>query len=519
MKSYLYFLVSILVSSYAQSILASPVEKAISEAGFDPSKVEISLAADIRKNFTQIAQSSRADIWLKIIESQADKAGRVETLPLQIAKTNDILCGDRIESLNRAPEYYRLIDCSKDLNPTSTTIDTRVAQFSDSEAMELIKAFAIWANPPSRELFVKYILSDILVLALERNNASEVSVVEGNFVFDDALLDTYFGRELIASSELALGSKFYNYPRGVTFEDGKVTTSLEFSDLILTNFFSSGGILLERSSFSSKIGSHTFLMQLLFLNYSAEYGLPKKPVLFSKNLLDIVIVQFVRPFRWVAWGELFAFPDLSSPRNVEYWKDVLQLNSNNVEPFSRYLDSDKRPNAEVLTPSSAAFSIIDDRGKNNSGAPRVSFSGVLGAIKSATGGRYVGFSGIEVKAAYLKSAVPSFVSINNPLVEAPLNFTIDMKSEGLSTLSVELVVDKDAVITTYTQDFKVKPGINVFSSIKLSEFQKTVRGESTREFFDPRSGVVRHYRFFFKRSVNEPLSTFAIPISFVLAPY
>ncbi len=141
---------------------------------------------------------------------------------------------------------------------------------------------------------------------------------------------------------------------------------------------------------------------------------------------------------------------------------------------------------------------------------KLSFVGVLGAIESSVAGRFVGFSGVEVKASAIQFARPSDLSN-----EFQIAFDIAVQSPGANTLTVEFVVDESEESHTYTRNFPVMQGANQFRAVPLVGFERTIRGVTTGEFFNLQNAPWA-YRFFFKRSVNQAQSIEAIPISFIL---
>lgn len=484
------------------SIFISLVAVSAHAQNFDRNKVEQSFRADISQNLSVLEKSPQYALWGVLIERASEQAGRIPTEAVSEQTIQRILC----EPYGNNDEYAPLLDCP----PVSTPL---VGVFSANEAPKLRKAFSVWNNPPSRSLFVKWFLSDLLVLALARNNGQEVTIVNNSFVFGDNLLDKYFSRALIGSDNLPIGSKFYGIPSALEIVNGRFPPFEGLQTLVQGSFFRYGGFVVDRSNFAPAIGSHTFLMQCLFMNYAAERGFEGQEDFFVRGLFSTIFRQQFNIKRWSLWAEMFAFPEQNSPRNVEYWRDIFLINSNDSSGFVRYLDSDKRPSATIVTPSTAQASIIYNTINAQDGTPIIRFQGSLGAIESTVPGSYVGFSGLEIKGS-------AFDALNVPVSNGnrrDISLNINLSSSSLNTLSVELIVDRDGSLTTYSSDFTVRQGLNSLRSIPLAQFVRTVRGTNTGELYNL-SGVIRSYRIFFKRSANQPQSIGAIPIQFDLSP-
>lgn len=188
--------------------------------------------------------------------------------------------------------------------------------------------------------------------------------------------------------------------------------------------------------------------------------------------------------------------------------------TNNSEAVSRFLDSDKRPLAIPVSKSTAGFTVVQfEAGSYYS---NILFEGSLGAIVSDQDPKkYVGFTGVEVKAEIVGNKVCRGPRCN----KSDFEFNIDLKLVGDKILTIELVVDQMGKEETYSYDVPVKSGVNSFvnrSALILTEFQQTFRGSKLNKFYDNKDRVVA-YRFFFKRSLNEPFQTSAIPIRFHLS--
>ena len=161
---------------------------------------------------------------------------------------------------------------------------------------------------------------------------------------------------------------------------------------------------------------------------------------------------------------------------------------------TKFLDSDFRPNAQVITPSSAHWNLNQHM---------IEFVGNLGAIPSRKKNEYVGFSGVEI---HFSQFTPS------QIYEATLSFTIShqMNLENQHILAVEIV---DIQNESYTYDILLSQSQLSFQ-LKLKQFQKSYRGRLQSEFY--RNQSLKAVRFFYRRSQNFPQSIESIPLNFNL---
>lgn len=467
---------------------------------FDRSSVEKNLIRDTKQNLRGLQNSPNFALWSSIISQESERAGRVPTVPVSADQVDRILCDGRAVFFDSF-----LARCNRNLPPA----DYNVFLYEEDEEQKLRTAFSIWSDLPSRKLFVSWLLSDILVFASGRTKSLEVTVENNSFVYEDALLESYFSDKLRGMKDVPIGAKFLSLSNAVELRNGLVETSLTYFLMISQSFMPHAGLVVDRSQFGPRIGEYTFLMQLLFMNYSAQFGLESRPRFFAGDLLKKVLLGGLNMGRWAAWAELFAFPEVDSPRNVEYWKEVLFLKSKNALGVVPYLDVDKRASAPVITPSLGSISFgAPDLRKN----PVVTFNGQLGAIASANSpGQFVGFAGIEIKAGLnAKGDAPDEASFGN---EGTFGFNIEMLNDDLKFLSVELGIDRDGIQEQYFLDLPVQTGINRIRGLSVNRFERSIRGTGTGTFLEG-ANVVRSYRFFFKRSLNNPTSTRPLPVGF-----
>ncbi len=292
---------------------------------FDKLAVEERLESDAINNFNFLSAMPRGQAEISAILVAARKAAQIKTVPLSPAKVESILCEPA-----RSGEDIPFVDCGTwdgdgIFDPEFFPFGLKGGIVLRDNEILLRKAFAIWSDPPARSSFVKWILSDILVHSKGRDGGREATLDGDQFVFSDDLMNSYFSKKLAGRDDNALGAKFEAIPNAVTVINGRIARlDAPYVKLINTLRDGSSPLIVDRSPFAERIGSHTFLVQLLFMNVSAQYGYSDGASEFSLNLLRMV-PGLGQPRRWLAWGELFAFPEANSPRNVEYWKDVLPL--------------------------------------------------------------------------------------------------------------------------------------------------------------------------------------------------
>jgi hypothetical protein len=166
-----------------------------------------------------------------------------------------------------------------------------------------------------------------------------------------------------------------------------------------------------------------------------------------------------------------------SSKNDADWSALMPLKSYKSGDVGLYLDSDKRPNAKVITPSVGSFTVVKNQGPGST----VSFVGMLGAIASSRQlGSYVGFVGIEVQDPFFGSFDEDNHTNDG---QSFVNFKIDSTSDLKSVLSVELVVAGNDEQFSYSKDFPLVFGLNSFAGINVNQFVKSVRGVPSGEVF------------------------------------
>lgn len=183
--------------------------------------------------------------------------------------------------------------------------------------------------------------------------------------------------------------------------------------------------------------------------------------------------------------------------------------SKQSQALRTYLDIDQRPSAIPVTPS-AGVALIEAN-------MTFRFKGQLGAIRSEKDPeRFVGFAGLEVQSAL----VPIYVCTTCPLSPHFLSFSTtdeEVFSPQTRVVTVQLVVDKNGVEAIYSRDINIKEGRN-YADLRLDSFKKSFRGVEQNETYETKNPILA-YRFFLKRSANEPFSTVAMPINFKLSFY
>lgn len=166
--------------------------------------------------------------------------------------------------------------------------------------------------------------------------------------------------------------------------------------------------------------------------------------------------------------------------------------------IKRFLDSDQRPNVEAITASQAHVKIRVDE---SIGKEFIDYKGVLGAIQGDH--NYVGFTGVELSGdiveKYCNSSSSGFIIAFKKL--PPLNLM----------MTIQLVIQETEHINNYSLDFK--PSLT--SQFKSEEFKQTVRGRYLSNVYKGQ-GELLAIRFFFKRSINDPVGTEPIDVSFQL---
>ncbi len=483
---------------------------------FERQAVESRLQLDIDSNLALLKAQSDFKLWAEIFKSEASRAASVKTKEMTAVQVADILCG---AMPGRPPEFPTVYSPKCGLQPG---VDAFVA-LDMEKVVRYEKAMSVWQNLPSRGLFVEFLLSDILVFAAGRKSLEQVAVKNGGFLFDDNLLDSYFGAKLRGTSTYRLASKTVAIPNAIEILDGRATNGGLLEELVKLSFQVGTSIPVDRSAFGDSIGSYSFPLVMLFLNYAANSGFEDKDPFFSKKLVGSLVGGFT-PVSWAAWVELFAFPEANSPRNIEYWHEVMPFQVSGLAYCKRYLDSDFRPTASVQTMSAAnqtmsaakcTLSEFDAGDSYNDSV--ISFEGVLGAIASARESEYVGFTGIELKST-------SSVSIDEcskpNCTSSSLSFEMNLLEPMVPMiLSVELIIDRDGKPETYVKELSVSPGLNSFkfvNSVDMFSFERTIRGVKQGSFYQLGDDRVSEIRFFFKRSLNSPRDIRPINVSFTI---
>lgn len=155
----------------------------------------------------------------------------------------------------------------------------------------------------------------------------------------------------------------------------------------------------------------------------------------------------------------------------------------------RYLDTDIRPDAQVITPSNANIKESKEF---------IYFDGTLGSIKSQKPSEYVAFTGVEV-------LVDQYNSDNLQLYFA------DVKSQIINPIFTIQIVD----IYRNTYSFSTKVIKKTPMSLNLNSFKKSIRGQITNT---PYNGVpIKSFRVFLKRSENSKFTSNPLRIKFILS--
>lgn len=167
--------------------------------------------------------------------------------------------------------------------------------------------------------------------------------------------------------------------------------------------------------------------------------------------------------------------------------------SNSDKHVTRFLDSDVRPDAVVIEPSSSVVS------ENKT---EIRFEGVLGSIEGDRLSSFVGFTGIQIPAAYFQKSPtdPKNISFD-------LNFVRSDMDQNV--LTVQLVDAKDEVYSIDLDLNKMK------FVVGLSQFKKSVRGSQMGQSYA--GSDVKQVRIFFRRSKNAPDSSQSIQYEFTVA--
>ena len=442
----------------------------------------------------------------------------------------DILCGEVKRGVSIV---FRHVSC--DLNPgySYTEADDstfgkqgdklgddfqrRQYAFEQAEIEGLKQILSVYQTPMDLDMFKQWLTADIVNYAAEHGRSTDVALKAQQLRFNDELLSRYFSDALlrrVPSSSFHLNAwlKLSFIPNGVTIANGRIDPDTAGFNTLIQADIRGGVVPFDSSPLSSKIGKYSFPVQLLYLQKATENQriapFDLSPLEFYANLFS--------PFnqsRWSVWGELFAFPDPGSLRNVESWNAFLNFNiDNQVIPARAFLDSEQRPDAVPVTPSSVTVTARPGRNTQD-GSPSPAFidfevSAQLGAIASESGkGDYVGFAGVELDGLMLRSNAGCSSG------ESYVGLTMAQRSRARVVYTAQIVVEGNGVVSTYESDIDFDADKSFRLELAFDQFQLSVRGKKSATVFDGK-GAIRKLRVFVKRSLNEPKSTTAIPVQF-----
>lgn len=153
--------------------------------------------------------------------------------------------------------------------------------------------------------------------------------------------------------------------------------------------------------------------------------------------------------------------------------------------IKRFLDSDFRPNARVITSSSALFDFDGNE---------LIFHGKLGAIINEREDGYVGFSGVSIPIDYLKSN-----QLNFDFVE----FTSDLDEPIISYQ----IIAVDGRVFGLDAPYK-----SSHISYNFTDFRESYRGRFSNLFYMGED--LKEFRIFLKRSKNMKKDQRIIDFSF-----
>lgn len=112
--------------------------------------------------------------------------------------------------------------------------------------------------------------------------------------------------------------------------------------------------------------------------------------------------------------------------------------------YRRFIDSDNRPNAVVLSASEALIRLkVSDRDPDQK---MLEFTGQLGAIQADRG--YVGFTGVELEIALFKRGFPSPV-VSNAENHSCINMIIENQSLIAPKFTIQILVHVEGIPKTY----------------------------------------------------------------------
>ena len=478
-------------------------------AEYSRSAVEQSLEQDFNKNKVLLKSLANYNEVLAIFESEGARAELVETKPVTELEARNILCGKLQDNPNAG---LIVLSPSCGFSPDEAKSAFDKSPFDTLAIERYEKALQIWQDLPSRGLFLKYLLSDILVFAVSRKNMDQVEVKAEKLIFGDDLVDAYFGIQLKGSDFLRLGSKSVSLPNPLTFKDGRAVADDSLEALVNVGFRNNGTIPVERSVFANTIGNYTFAQVMMFINYAANTGFTTQDEFFAASLVSSLVGGFT-PLQWIGWVDLFAFPAENSPRNIEYWFKVMPLEVKDTEYCTRYVDVDFRPEAALETPSTGSCVVSNVPFFNKTSDSNITYQGTLGSIRSANGSEFVGFTGIQIKST---SRVSESECFRTNCAGSRLSFDLDLQAPAQPMqLSVEILVESEGKLDPYVREFSVKPGKNSIVDSDLLTFEKTVRGQRQGKFYQTNDRI-SDIRFFFKRSLNLPNDSVILPVQFTI---
>jgi hypothetical protein len=476
---------------------------------YSRSAVEQNLEQDFNKNKVLLQSLANYDEVLAIFEAEGARAELVDTKPVTQLEARNILCG----KLRDNPNPWLIVlspKCGFSPDEAKSVFDKSPLDTLAIERYE--KALQIWQDLPSRGLFLKYLLSDILTFAVARKNLDQVEVKAGKLVFGDNLLDAYFGIKLSGSDFLRLGSKTVSLPNPLTFKDGRAVADDSLEALVGVGFRSNGAIPVERSVFASTIGNYTFAQVMMFMNYAANAGFTTQDEFFAYSLVDSLVGGFT-PGKWIGWVDIFAFPAENSPRNIEYWFKVMPLEVKDSEYCTRYVDVDFRPQAALETPSTGSCVVSNAPFLSRDSDSNITYQGTLGSIRSENVSEFVGFTGIQIKST---SRLGEGECGRTNCAGSRISFDLDLQAPAQPMqLSVEILVESEGKQDSYVKEFSVNPGKNSFVNSDLLTFEKTVRGQRQGKFYQ-KNDRISDIRFFFKRSLNLPNDSVSLPVQFTI---
>lgn len=160
---------------------------------------------------------------------------------------------------------------------------------------------------------------------------------------------------------------------------------------------------------------------------------------------------------------------------------------------NRFLDTDFRPDATVITSSNIEFEVMKES---------IEVDGILGSITSSIDGEYVGFAGVSIP----------YDNFKEDSDNKSLQFILDdlyVQNIEIPIITVQIV---DYQNNSYALDLKLSKKINKID-IPFDQFVLSIRGKLKES--EPYSGSKFEYvRIFLKRSTNEKNTTRPIKFNF-----